>query len=202
MFFLPTHGWVGRRTRLGYGALMSLIARERCCLLVVDVQEKLTPTVENATAVISNARRLAAAARRLAVPILATEQYSKGLGHTVTELACQIPSGGVVEKCSFAASAEEEFIRRFGELQRPQPVLCGMETHVCVLQTALGLQEAGYCPVVVVDAVGSRRAVDRDAALRRLARHGIDLPTTEMVIFEWLRRGPSAEFRDILPLLR
>ena len=182
-----------------------LLDRDQSTLLVVDIQEKLAPHVEGADSVVANAARLIEGAARLAVPVLATEQYPAGLGRTVPSLAARIPPGSIVEKTSFAAGREPQFRRRLNELDRRHRrlfVVLGMEAHVCVLQTALSLRELDLGVAVVADAIGSRRTDDRDVALRRLERNGVELMTTEMVLFEWLRAGPSEEFRELLPLIR
>ena len=179
-----------------------LLDPKRSCLVVVDVQEKLVPKIGGLARILANISRLLAGAQRLDVPVLATEQYEPGLGGTVAELAARIPPDKVVGKTFFAAGREEAFCRLLRETGRDRPVLCGMETHVCVLQSALSLVEQGFRMAVIVDAVGSRRVLDRDSALRRLERNGIELVTVEMVLFEWLERAPSPAFRDLLPLIR
>jgi nicotinamidase-related amidase len=179
-----------------------LIQRHRSCLILVDFQEKLLPSIEGGAAAVARARILVEAARRLDVPIAATEQYSPGLGRTEASLRALVPPGNIVEKQHFAAGREPVFRRLLAELRRPDFVLAGCETHVCLLQTALSLREDGSRVVVVRDAVGSRRAADRDAALARMERQGVELATSEMVAFEWLERAPSPEFRDLLPLLK
>jgi nicotinamidase-related amidase len=179
-----------------------LLDPKRSCLVVVDVQERLAPKIAGGAEIVFNIKRLIEAAERLGVPVLATEQYPEGLGRTVPELACRVSPENLVEKNFFAAGREENFRRRLAETGRDRPILCGMETHVCVLQSALGLAGQGFGVAVAVDAVGSRRALDRDSALRRLDRNGIELVTVEMVLFEWLERAPSPAFRDLLPLIR
>jgi nicotinamidase-related amidase len=179
-----------------------LLDPKRSCLVVVDVQERLAPKIAGGAEIILNINRLVEAAERLGVPVLLTEQYPDGLGRTVPELACRIPPANRVEKNFFAAGREEGFRRRFAATGRDRPVLCGMETHVCVLQSALDLAGREFAVAVVANAVGSRRALDRDSALRRFDRHGVELVTVEMALFEWLERAPGAAFRDLLPLIR
>jgi len=108
----------------------------------------------------------------------------------------------VLEKIHFDAVSEPACTERFAALDRPQAVIAGTEAHVCVLQTALGLKQAGYEPYLVVDAVSSRNATDKAAAVGRLRDAGVSAVTTEMVLFEWLARGDTAEFRDLLPLIK
>ncbi len=108
----------------------------------------------------------------------------------------------MLEKIQFDAVSEPACAERFAALDRPQAVIAGTEAHVCVLQTALGLKQAGYEPYLVVDAVSSRNATDKAAAVGRLRDAGVAAVTTEMVLFEWLARGDTAEFRDLLPLIK
>jgi nicotinamidase-related amidase len=179
-----------------------VIERDRSCLLIIDLQERLLPAITGGGAVVARARRLVEAALRLAVPLLATEQYPAGLGPLAAEIRNLLPPGSIIGKSCFNAAAEAGFRRRVESLDRRQIVVAGAEAHVCVQQTSLGLRALGFEVAVVVDAVGTRRPLDREVALRRLAAHGVDLVTGEMVLFEWLGRAPSPEFRDLLPLIR
>lgn len=166
------------------------IARSQ--LLVIDVQTRLMPAIRGADALVSRVSMLANIARRLQVPVVASEHYPEGLGHSLPEL---LPlADKVVRKIGFDATTAPGFFLP----SESTAILTGCETHVCVLQTALGLQRAGLRVVLVVDAVGSRRAIDYDTALRRLERRGIELLTAEMVAFEWLRAGDHPAFRDCL----
>ena len=178
------------------------IGRDTSFLLIVDMQEKLLPAVEQPDRVVANAARLMAGATRLEVPILLTEHYPKRIGPVVAELRVLAPPDGVLEKIHFDAVSEPACAERFAALDRPQAVVAGTEAHVCVLQTALGLKQAGYEPYLVVDAVSSRKPGDKAAAMVRLRDAGVAAVTTEMVLFEWLARGDTAEFRDLLPLIK
>ena len=178
------------------------IERERSFLLIVDMQEKLVPAVQDHERVVANAARLMSGADRLGIPVFLTEHYARGIGHTVPPLRELAPANAVLEKIHFCAVAEPDCERRFAALRRPQAVVAGTEAHVCVLQTALGLAEAGYETYVVVDAVASRKPDDKAAAIVRLHDAGVGGVTTEMVLFEWLARGDTEEFRDLLPLIK
>ncbi len=167
-------------------------------LLLIDFQAKLMPAIEEAGAAIANARRLAEAAAMLGVPVLYTEQYAKGLGPTVPELAPD-PSL-IVHKVTFDACLEPEFPPRLAEGHAI--IVAGCEAHICVLQTALGLIETGRRVFVVRDAIGSRRAESKEAAIRRMERHGAETVTAEMVVFEWLRSAAHPRFRDAAALIR
>jgi nicotinamidase-related amidase len=179
-----------------------LLERARSCLILVDLQRKLMPAIDSAAQVLARARLLAAAAKRLAVPVLATEQYPEGLGRSVPEILDLVSPDDVLPKRRFAAGDEPAVRRRLGEIGRSDLVLAGCEAHVCLLQSALSLQAQARRVIIVADAVSSRRAADRAAALARLGAAGCELVTTEMVVFEWLRHAPSPEFRDLLPLLK
>ncbi len=179
-----------------------LLDRGDCFLLLVDVQERLAPAVLEPARVLANALRLVEAAQRLGVPVLMTEHCADRIGRLLPELRERVPEEAVLPKVHFAAAREPDCAARFAALGRATCVVAGMETHVCVLQTAFSLKAAGYAPHVVVDAVSSRKAVDKEAALQRLGEAGVGRITTEMVIFEWLERGDDAAFRDLLPVIK
>lgn len=178
---------------------MLTIDPRRSLLLIVDFQTRLMPAIADGAAVVANARRLLRAAELLDVPILFTEQNAGGLGPTVPELAAP-ELDGVFHKMSFDACRMPGFLGRLGE--RVDIVVSGCETHVCVLQTALGLLDAGRRVYLVRDAVGSRRAESKEAAIRRLAGRGAEIVTSEMVVFEWLETAEDPRFRRALALIR
>ncbi len=182
-----------------------LIHRDQSSLLVVDVQERLAPAVADRERVIRNAAILMRSAAQLGVPILVSEQYPQGLGRTVAELQALAPANAIVAKTHFSCAAEPDFRLRLDglfALGRGQAVICGMETHVCVLQTALLMKEYGFRPVVVADAASSRTEANHEAGLARLRENGVEVVTTEMVVFEWLRRAATHEFRELIKLIK
>ena len=179
-----------------------LFATDRSALLLVDVQARLAPAIAGAQDCIERCRRLVLAARELAVPVLASEQYPKGLGHLVPELAALLESPEIFAKTHFSAAADPATAAALAGLGRDQVIVCGMEAHVCVLQTALGLQETGYRPAVIADAVGARDPANRERGLARLAANGVEIATSEMVMFEWLGQAGTDAFRAVLPLIR
>jgi nicotinamidase-related amidase len=165
-------------------------------LVVVDVQERLAAAMPAREQVVRTLGVLLEAAARLHIPVFVTEQYPKGLGKTVAEVAAKLPPGFVrIEKTSFSGCAVLP-------LTRPQVVLAGMEAHVCVLQTALDLAAAGREVFVVADAVCSRAEGNYSNALARLQNAGVILTNTESVIFEWLRDAANEQFRPISKLIR
>ena len=179
-----------------------LIEAGRSGLLVVDVQERLAPAVAGGDEVIACCGVLIEAAGRLDVPVLASEQYPKGLGPTVAALRDRLEPAAVLAKTAFACTGEAEIERRVRELDREIIVVCGMEAHICVLQSVLGIRRMGLAAVVVADATGSRNPWHRDLAFDRLRANGVEIATTEMVLFEWLARAGTPEFKALSPLIR
>ncbi len=180
-----------------------LIDAETSLLLVVDAQDRLLPAVRDPDSVLRNIAILIESARRLAIPVIATEQYPKGIGHTVPEIAGRLPKGCTLEKTRFSALAEPAFARRIAESGRTQILVCGAEAHVCVLQTATELQALpGRQVFLAADATASRTAENHRLALERLARTGVHILSTEMAVFEWLRHSDRPEFRDLLALVK
>jgi nicotinamidase-related amidase len=176
---------------------MPLLDASCSTLLLIDLQARLMPALAEGDQLIRNAQRLIRAARRLGVPVLLTEQNPRGLGPTVPELD---PSpSDVVEKLSFNACAEPALGERLG---KGTVVVAGAEAHVCVLQTVLALRGQGRAVHVVADAVGSRREASRAAGLARMAAHGAEIVTTEMVLFEWLGTAAHPAFREIIALIK
>lgn len=176
--------------------------RSSSFLLVVDVQEKLAPRVEGHERLIARAIALVRAARLLGVPVLASEHCPERIGQTVPALRSLVGEDGVVTKVHFSCADEGSCLARFNALGRRQVVIAGIEAHVCVMQTALGMRERGYEPFMVEDAVGSQRPEDRAAGLQRIAAAGCSPATTEMAIFEWLHRADDARFREALQIVK
>jgi nicotinamidase-related amidase len=168
-------------------------------LLMIDFQAKLMRAIDDAATAIGNAGRLLGAAQMLGVPVLFTEQNVNGLGATVPELSSRA-NGPVAHKMTFDACRAAGFADMLAD--RPEVIVTGCEAHVCVLQTALGLLDAGRRVYVVRDAIGSRRAESKEAAIRRMERHGADIVTTEMVVFEWLETAEHPRFRAAAALIR
>lgn len=178
------------------------LERERSLLLLIDLQERLAPAIHGGAALRQRIAALLEGARQLAVPTAFTEQSPESLGPTLPALRGLAPEAPVLGKTHFCATAEPETLAHLRALDRPQVVLVGTEAHVCVLQTALGLLQAGFAVYPVADAVGSRRPEDRARALNRLAAAGAIPVTTEMVLFEWLAASDHAAFRPLLALIK
>lgn len=179
-----------------------LLDAQRSLLLIVDVQQALLPAMADPGRVTRGAAILMKAAPRLEIPLLVSEQYPRGLGPTVPELAELAPAGTVLPKLHFSCTDDPELGARLRQSGRDQMVLAGIEAHVCVLQTALGLKAAGLHPFVVADATASRTAASHQAALARLGASGVAVGTVEMVVFEWLNRAGTPVFKDLSPLIK
>jgi nicotinamidase-related amidase len=173
-----------------------LIDARNSALLVVDVQGRLVPAVAGWQALLDHVIWLIRVARRLEIPVLACEQYPKGLGPTHPAVAAELPAGCIASKLHFSAVAGAcHGLDQAGG--RGQYVVCGMETHVCVLQTVIELLAGGKQVFVVDEAVGSRRDSDKALALARMRDAGAAIVSREMVAFEWLRRADSDVFREV-----
>jgi len=183
-----------------------LIDVHSATLVVIDLQERLIPAIAGGDAVVERAAILIDAARTLDVPIIVTEQYPKGLGPTVPAIKQALPNNAsIIAKLSFSAGKNPDFIERWSAERaqgRHQVVLCGTETHVCVLQSALDLMARGAEVFLAIDAVGSRRDSDRTAALSRLSAQGVQCVTSEMVVFEWLEVAGTPQFKTISKLIK
>lgn len=173
-----------------------LIDRNKSALLVVDVQDTLLKLTDNWQSLLANCVWLVKAAQVLSVPVMASEQYRKGLGPTNAELLALLPTESVADKLHFSCVAAD-CLKDLPGVDRKQIILCGIESHVCVFQTAVELQAAGKEVFVVADAVTSRSANDKALALNRLTAQGIQVVGKEMVVFEWMRQSGIPEFKEI-----
>ena len=179
-----------------------MIERDNTVLVVIDFQDKLLPKIPVADAIIAQTVKLIRFARELSIPILLTEQYRKGLGATDPTIAQEIPQGAALEKMTFSCLGDAAIAETLGELRRSQLLLTGVETHVCVMQTAIQALENDFHVFVARDAVASRAKSEYKAGLARMRDCGAELVTTEMAMFELLREAGTAEFKKVLPLLK
>lgn len=169
-------------------------------LLVIDVQEKLIPLIPAAAAMIRNVAFLIDAAHLLEMPVVATEQYPRGLGPTVPELASRLPNRP--EKTAFSCCAIPAVVETFHRAARPKIVLAGIETHVCVLNTVLDLLALDFRVYIAVDAVACRGAIDHEYGLRRAERAGAILTTSETCVFEWIGGSGHPRFKEISKMIQ
>jgi nicotinamidase-related amidase len=179
-----------------------LLDQKRSVLVLIDVQERLFPHVYEHSRLLARIDLLLFAANLLEVPLLLTEHYPKGLGITIEEIRKAVPEAQPLTKMDFSCVPAPGFKERLSSLHRDQVVVAGIETHICVAQTALDLFSQGEKVFVVADATSSRRPLDAQIALQRLDRSGLTVTTAEAVVFEWLRRAGTEEFKALQPKLK
>jgi nicotinamidase-related amidase len=176
----------------------------RCALVVIDVQQKLLPPIHEKERLLRNSELLIRLAAILSLPVLVTTQYAKGLGELVPELASLLPAANVIDKLSFGCFGHDRFCAAVKDLPRQRNTLlvCGMETHICVMQTVLGALTRGYLVHVAADAVSSRTELNWKIGLERMKSAGAVLSSTEMMIYELLGASGTAAFKEILKYLK
>lgn len=185
-----------------YVTTHSTVRAADAVFVMVDMQCALAEAMARRAAVVGTAALLARAARILGVPVLVTRQYPRGLGDTVPEFAAVLGEHEPIDKVTFSCLAEPAFRERLESPGRRQVVLAGMETHICISQTALALVAEGYEVFVAADAVCSRRDADHEVALARLRAAGVQVTVAESVIYEALGRAGTPEFKAILELVK
>lgn len=188
---------------LGAAARYPLVA-EQCALAVVDIQEKLLPPIFEKERLVRNAQLLIRLAAILKIPTLVTTQYCKGLGNVVPEIATLLPDAKPMDKVEFSCFGNQQFGAALKGLpgRRNTLLLCGMETHICVMQTALGALQEGYLVHVASDAVSSRAEWNWKIGLLRMRDAGAVISSTEMMMYELLRSSGAPAFKELLPHLK
>jgi nicotinamidase-related amidase len=181
-----------------------LLEAEQCSLLVIDIQEKLLPPIFQKEQLIRNAQLLIRSAGILKIPALVSTQYAKGLGHTVPEISSLVAGTEPIDKTLFSCFGSDLFCSALKRLpgQRNTLLLCGMESHICVMQTALGALREGYLVHVASDAVSSRTEWNWKIGLDRMRAAGAVISSTEMMIYELMRSSSSTAFKELLPYLK
>lgn len=178
------------------------IQKEQTVLVVVDIQERLFPHIHNNDSVLAKCQTLIQGIELLNIPTIVTEQYVKGLGKTVQPIVESLKNYDPVEKMTFSCCGEPNFNIKIEERYRENVLICGIESHVCVLQTAIDLQDAGHRPIVVADAVSSRNPIDKEYALQRLAAEGIRVTSVEAILFELCKTSGTDTFKAISKLVK
>jgi nicotinamidase-related amidase len=175
-----------------------------CALSVVDIQEKLLPPIFEKERMVRNSQLLIRLAKILALPVLLSTQYSKGLGANIPEIASLLPEVAPVEKNEFGCFNNDAYCARVKSLpgDRNTLLLCGMESHICVMQTALGALNSGYIVHVASDAVSSRTEWNWEIGLERMRAAGAVISSTEMMIYELLRTSSGPAFKEMLQYLK
>ena len=174
----------------------------RTAALIIDLQERLLPHMHGKDDLINRCTVLLKGLKILDIPMFYTEQYPAGLGRTMAEIGCILNTAPMSEKTAFSCCDEPSVMAQLQQLGKATILLAGIESHVCVLQTALDLKAAEFDPVIVADAVASRREYDRAVALQRLANEGCRITTAESVLFELMRTSRHSAFREISRLVR
>jgi len=180
----------------------NLLKRSRAALLIVDVQERFAPVINDMDAIVENIVRLIRGCKILDIPVFYTEQYPKGLGRTVKEVLQYLADVEPVEKLRFSTCCESALMKPLKTKAIQQIILAGIETHVCMLQSSLDFTEAGFQVHVGKDATGSRKPADRDTALQRMVQQGVTVTTTEAALFELTEFAGTDEFKQIAALVR
>jgi len=180
------------------------LVAEQCALIVVDIQEKLLPPIFQKEQLVRNAQLLIRMAGIAKLPALVSTQYSKGLGATVPEVSSLLPEAQPIDKVMFSCFGSEVFCSAIKRLpgNRNTILLCGMETHICVMQTALAALREGYIVHVASDAVSSRTEWNWKIGLERMRAAGAVISSTEMMVYELLKSSGSREFKELLPHLK
>jgi isochorismate hydrolase len=180
-----------------------ILERDKAVLVVVDVQERLAPAMDEKVykRILRGITTLVQGGKELQLPMVTTEQYPRGLGHTVPELAAACTTG-VVEKVTFGCCGEPDFLQRLKEIGRPQVLVTGMEAHVCVYQTVLGLLAADYHVHLVRDAICSRNKIDFLAGVENARAAGAVITTVETALFQLLSTAATPEFKAVSALVK
>jgi len=178
------------------------IKKEDCAGLVIDLQERLFPVMFEGEELLERVQVLLQGLKIMDIPVLFTEQYPKGLGTTLEPVKVLIGEGRAIEKISFSCCGDANFDTRLSELNRKRVIICGIESHVCVLQTAIDLHERGFTPVVVADGISSRNPGDKKVALERMQGEGAIVTTCESILFELAGAAGTPEFKSISKLVK
>jgi isochorismate hydrolase len=178
------------------------IEKDNCVGLIIDIQESLVTVMTGKDKFISNTSRLILGLQELHIPLLVTQQYTRGLGETLTEIYTLINHFTPIEKSSFSCYDEPEFVVALEKLNFRNVIICGIESHVCVLQTALDLKAAGYNPIVVFDCISSRSKQNLKLALERFRFEGIMITSFESILFELTRGATDPAFKAVSKLVK
>jgi len=174
----------------------------KCCLVVVDVQGKLAELMDNKESVFANIEILIRTAKALDFGIIWCQQYPRALGPTIPQIAQLLTDSQPIDKFSFSCCGHDEFNNKLKELRPKQVILCGIEAHVCIHQTAADLLDKDYEVHVIADAISSRTPANKEIALRRMEADGALLSSTEMALFELLRTAKHEKFKELMKLIK
>jgi len=179
-----------------------MLTTENTCLVVIDIQEKLLPVMAEPERVVKNTAVLIQIAKVLDIPILWCQQVPKALGPTVGELSALLDGAEPFNKSSFSCCGDEVFMREIDQLKLQTAILCGIESHVCVFQTAMDLIQHGLYVHVVAEATSSRTQENKTIGINRMEKEGAVITSTEMLLFELLRDAKHEKFRELVKLIK
>lgn len=179
-----------------------LLKPEKTALLIIDIQKRILPVINNHQLVVDNTLKLIKGFKVLSLPIYFTEQYPKGLGPTTRSISDELGDLKPFDKMSFSCSGAGELFTEFKKKNLSQIVVCGIEAHVCVQQTVLDLIESGIQVNLAADAVSSRKEIDYRTALERMRDHTAEITTTESILFELLNICGTPQFKEISKLVK
>jgi nicotinamidase-related amidase len=179
-----------------------ILAREKTALLLIDIQEKILAVMNGQEQVIKNSLNLIRGFKALNIPIFYTEQYPKGLGPTASPLLKELEGLSVIQKMTFSCSGVPNFFARLLDNNVSQVVIAGIESHICVQQTALDLLANGFQVDIAADATSSRKETDYKIALERMRTHGAEITTTEAILFELVAISDTDEFKEISRIIK
>ncbi len=181
---------------------MNTLSAEYSLVLIIDIQDRLVAALDK-DIIVTNAVKVASAAKLLSIPVLLTEQYPKGLGHTVPQLQEVLPENSkVVEKTFFNALLEDGMLDRIKSYGKKQIVIFGIETHICVHQTASALVEAGFDVYVIKDACASRSKYEFKQGIDAMQANGVKVSCVEIALFEWLKGAKNPKFKEVQALIK
>lgn len=181
---------------------MNTLSAENSLVLIIDIQDRLVAALDK-DIIVTNAVKVASAAKLLSIPVLLTEQYPKGLGHTVPQLQEVLPENSeVLEKTFFNALLEEGMLDKIKSYGKKQIVIFGIETHICVHQTASALVEAGFDVYVIKDACASRSKYEFKQGIDAMQSNGVKVSCVEIVLFEWLKGAKNPKFKEVQALIK
>ena len=179
-----------------------MLTAQNTCLIVIDIQEKLLPVMAEPERVVKNTAVLIQIAKALDIPILWCQQVPKALGPTVGELSSLLDGVEPINKSSFSCCGDEVFMREIDQPKLQTAILCGIESHVCVFQTAMDLIQHGLYVHVIADATSSRTQENKTIAINRMAKEGAVITSTETLLFELLRDAKHEKFRELVKLIK
>lgn len=181
---------------------MKLLDEKNSLVIVIDIQEKLVAALDK-NIIVTRVSKLVKAADILGIPVVVSEQYPKGLGQTVSEISAILkPDTYICEKTSFSLLREEGFLDKIKAYGKKQIVLCGIETHICVHQTAAELIEAGFDVIIAKDACASRNKYEFKQGIEAMQANGAKISCLEIILFEWLRGAKHPKFKEVQALIK